>query len=121
MALSSGAGGSQGLIPTFDSLFSTGHTSGGLVVRIISVYRSFLSPAFYTTTGITVVPGVDYTYDMDVCDGHERVGTNNSLLTAAVCQSSLLPTLHTHSPLTRFPFTPHPPPFTPTHPQKRWW
>ena len=58
-----------------DDIFKGGgRVDGGVVVRVIALYRSFLSPHFYSITGIPAVPDVDYTFDVDVCDGRERVG-----------------------------------------------
>ena len=51
----------------------TGGVDGGVVVRVLGFYRSSLSPQFYHNTGLTVVPGVDFTFDAEVSDGREKV------------------------------------------------
>ncbi len=33
----------------------------------------FLSPDFFVNTGIVPYPDVDYTFDLEVCDGVEKV------------------------------------------------
>lgn len=63
---------SQPLILLDDLL--EGRAEGGVVVRVHAFFRSSLSPQFYTGTGLCAVPGVDYTFDAEVCDGREKVG-----------------------------------------------
>ena len=46
---------------------------GALEVRILSLRRSMLTPQFYNNTGVSVVRGVDYTYDVEVADSVEKV------------------------------------------------
>jgi len=58
--------------PKLDDIFK-GVVNAGVVVRVIASFRSFLSPHFYLNTGVTALPNVDYTFDVDVCDGFERV------------------------------------------------
>jgi hypothetical protein len=50
-----------------------GRAPSGVVVRVHSFHRSSLSPLFYELTRLSAVPGVDYTFDADVCDGTEKV------------------------------------------------
>jgi hypothetical protein len=47
--------------------------TGGVVVRVHSCFRSFMSPDFFLNTGLTLMPDVDFTFDLEVCDGVERV------------------------------------------------
>lgn len=47
--------------------------TGGVVVRVHSCFRSFLSPDFFLNTGLALKPDVDFTFDLEVCDGVEKV------------------------------------------------
>jgi hypothetical protein len=73
--------------------------TGGVVVRVHSCFRSFMSPDFFLNTGLTLMPDVDFTFDLEVCDGVERVSGRHFSLSAARARCFATP----HRPRVRPP------------------